>query len=103
MGGTPPRARDDRPAPVAMLTDRLLAWYDRDRRRLPWRAGPGAAAAPYHVLLSEIMLQQTTAATVSRRFPDFLARFPSLEALAAADQTDVLHAWQGLGYYRRAR
>ncbi len=86
-----------------MLIDRLLAWYDRHRRRLPWRAAPGAAAEPYHVLLSEIMLQQTTAATVSRRFPDFLARFPSLDALAAADQTDVLHAWQGLGYYRRAR
>ena len=86
-----------------MLNRRLLAWYDRHRRVLPWRAAAGATAEPYHVLLSEIMLQQTTAATVSRRFPDFLARFPSLDALAAADQTDVLHAWQGLGYYARAR
>jgi A/G-specific adenine glycosylase len=86
-----------------VLVARLLAWYDRHRRRLPWRAEPGAAADPYQVLLSEIMLQQTTAATVSRRFPEFLARFPSLEALAAADLNEVLHGWQGLGYYRRAR
>jgi A/G-specific adenine glycosylase len=85
------------------LVDRLLAWYDAHRRELPWRAAAGAAVAPYQVLLSELMLQQTTVATVSARFPAFLARFPSLEALAAADEADVLHAWQGLGYYRRAR
>ena len=103
MGGMLPRASKGRPASAAVLIDRLLAWYDRHRRRLPWRAEPGTAAEPYEVLLSEIMLQQTTAATVSRRFPEFLARFPSLDALAAADQADVLHAWQGLGYYRRAR
>ena len=87
----------------AWLVDRLLAWYDAHRRELPWRAAAGAAAAPYLVLLSEFMLQQTTVATVSARFASFLARFPSLEALAAADEADVLHAWQGLGYYRRAR
>ena len=83
--------------------ERLLAWYDRHRRELPWRAPPGRRADPYHVLLSELMLQQTTVATVSRRFPAFLARFPGLAALAAADEAEVLHAWQGLGYYRRAR
>ena len=64
---------------------------------------PGSRPDPYHVLLSEIMLQQTTVATVSRRFTGFVERFPSLAALAAADQAEVLHAWQGLGYYRRAR
>ena len=103
MGSGSRPARDGQPASAASLIRRLLAWYDRDRRRLPWRAEPGSAADPYHVLLSEFMLQQTTVATVSRRFPEFLARFPSLEALAAADQAEVLHAWQGLGYYRRAR
>jgi A/G-specific adenine glycosylase len=83
--------------------DRLLDWYDRHRRSLPWRAAPGQRPEPYHVLLSEVMLQQTTVATVAGRFEGFLARFPSLTALAAAAQADVLHAWQGLGYYRRAR
>jgi A/G-specific adenine glycosylase len=87
----------------AWLIDRLLAWYDVRRRELPWRATAGAAAAPYLVLLSEFMLQQTTVATVSARFASFLARFPSFEALAAATEADVLHAWQGLGYYGRAR
>jgi A/G-specific adenine glycosylase len=85
------------------LIDRLLAWYDRNARKLPWRAPAGAAASPYQVLLSEFMLQQTTVATVKVRYPAFLARFPSFQALAAADQGEVLHAWQGLGYYRRAR
>ena len=90
-------------ATPAWLIARLLAWYDDHRRALPWRAAPGQAAAPYQVLLSELMLQQTTVATVRPRFASFLARFPSLEALAAADQAEVLHAWQGLGYYGRAR
>jgi A/G-specific adenine glycosylase len=84
-------------------TGRLLAWYDRHRRALPWRAAPGRPPEPYHVLLSEVMLQQTTVATAAGRFEQFLARFPSLAALAAAAPADVLHAWQGLGYYRRAR
>jgi A/G-specific adenine glycosylase len=86
----------------AWLIDRLLAWYDRNARKLPWRALPGAPASPYQVLLSEFMLQQTTVATVKVRYPAFLARFPSFQALAAADESEVLHAWQGLGYYRRA-
>jgi A/G-specific adenine glycosylase len=83
--------------------DYLLTWYDAHRRRLPWRAPPGRKPEPYHVLLSEVMLQQTTAATVAGRFEGFLARFPTLAALAEAEQADVLHGWQGLGYYRRAR
>jgi A/G-specific adenine glycosylase len=92
----PGAARDDR-------TAQLLAWYDRHRRRLPWRALPGEHADPYRVWLSEIMLQQTTVATVGPYFERFLARWPALSALAAAPLDDVLHAWQGLGYYARAR
>jgi A/G-specific adenine glycosylase len=90
-------------ATAAWLIDRLLAWYDANGRKLPWRAPTGAPVSAYGVLLSEFMLQQTTVATVKARFSGFVARFPSLDALAAADETDVLHAWQGLGYYRRAR
>jgi A/G-specific adenine glycosylase len=82
---------------------KLLAWYDRHRRTLPWRAAPGAAADPYHVWLSEIMLQQTTVATVGPYFAKFLKRWPEVSALAAAELDDVLHAWAGLGYYARAR
>jgi A/G-specific adenine glycosylase len=88
--------------PVAVRR-RLLAWYDRERRELPWRAAPGEASDPYRVWLSEIMLQQTTVATVAPYFERFLARWPTVHALAAADLDDVLHAWQGLGYYARAR
>src|SRR4051794_28194313 len=97
------RARPMLPAPASALQGALLAWYDRSRRELPWRAVPGAASRPYHVLVSEIMLQQTTVATVKGRFAGFVARFPDLATLAAAPLDDVLHAWQGLGYYRRAR
>jgi A/G-specific adenine glycosylase len=85
------------------LIERLLAWYDANRRQLPWRAPADGPVSAYGVLLSEFMLQQTTVATVRARFAAFLARFPTLDALAEADATDVLHAWQGLGYYRRAR
>ena len=85
------------------LRPALLEWYDRARRDLPWRARPGEAADPWRVLVSELMLQQTTVATVRSRFAPFLARFPTLAALARAPLDDVLHAWQGLGYYRRAR
>ncbi len=81
----------------------LLDWYDRHRRRLPWRAEPGQRPDPYHVWLSEIMLQQTTVATVGPYYADFLARWPTVEALAGAELDAVLHAWQGLGYYARAR
>ncbi len=85
------------------LSKKLLRWYDRHRRQLPWRAEPGVDADSYRVLVSELMLQQTTVATVTGRFSPFIQRFPDLETLAAADEGEVLHAWQGLGYYRRAR
>ncbi len=81
----------------------LLAWYDRNRRDLPWRAGPGQAADPYRVWLSEIMLQQTTVAAVAPYYERFLQRFPDVAALAAAPEEAVMHAWAGLGYYARAR
>ena len=83
----------------------LLAWYDRHRRDLPWRVPPGSAATPqpYHVLVSEAMLQQTQVATVVPYFRRFLEQFPTVDALAAADEQTVLRAWQGLGYYSRAR
>jgi A/G-specific adenine glycosylase len=90
--------RAQRPDPMS-----LLAWYDRHRRRLPWRALPGQAADPYRVWLSEIMLQQTTVTAVAPYYAKFLARFPSVGALAAADIEDVLKLWAGLGYYARAR
>ncbi len=85
------------------LADRLLVWYDRHARALPWRAKAGERADPYRVWLSEIMLQQTTVVTVGPYFRDFLARWPTVHDLAAADLDAVLHAWQGLGYYARAR
>jgi A/G-specific adenine glycosylase len=87
----------------AGVAARLLAWYDRHRRRLPWRVLPSEPADPYRVWLSEIMLQQTTVATVGPYFAAFLERWPTIADLAAADLDEVLHAWQGLGYYARAR
>jgi A/G-specific adenine glycosylase len=82
---------------------RLLDWYDRHARNLPWRARDGVVPDPYHVWLSEIMLQQTTVASVKGYFEDFLARWPTVLDLARAELDEVLHAWQGLGYYARAR
>jgi A/G-specific adenine glycosylase len=90
-GGTQPRAVD------------VLAWYDRHRRNLPWRAKPGQTPDPYRVWLSEIMLQQTTVRAVAPYYARFLERFPGIEQLAAAELTDVLKLWAGLGYYARAR
>ena len=81
----------------------LLAWYDRHRRSMPWRAGPGESADPYRVWLSEIMLQQTTVAAVVPYFERFLARFPTVDVLARAPEAEVMEAWAGLGYYARAR
>jgi A/G-specific adenine glycosylase len=81
----------------------LLRWYDRHRRRLPWRALPGKLPDPYHVWLSEIMLQQTTVAAVGPYYERFVSRFPTVAALAAAPLDAVLQAWAGLGYYARAR
>ncbi|MBS7702294.1 A/G-specific adenine glycosylase [Chelatococcus asaccharovorans] len=81
----------------------LLAWYDRHRRDLPWRAKPGETADPYRVWLSEIMLQQTTVTAVKPYFDRFLQRFPTVGDLARAPQEAVMQAWAGLGYYSRAR
>ncbi|NMB91008.1 MAG: A/G-specific adenine glycosylase [Chloroflexi bacterium] len=81
------------------LASRLLAWYELHARRLPWRDDP----QPYRVWVSEIMLQQTRVETVIPYFERWMARFPSLAALAAADEQAVLQAWEGLGYYSRAR
>ena len=85
------------------LAARLLAWYDLHRRVLPWRALAGGQADPYHVWLSEIMLQQTTVAAVGPYFKKFLDKWPTVQSLAAADLDDVMRMWAGLGYYRRAR
>src|ERR1700736_5344302 len=81
----------------------LLLWYDRHRRVLPWRALPGEKPDPYRVWLSEIMLQQTTVVTVAPYFDRFMARWPDIRARAPASLDEVLHEWQGLGYYARAR
>ena len=85
------------------LATRLLDWYDRHRRVLPWRAPRGKRANPYRVWLSEIMLQQTTVQAVAGYYRKFLERWPDVKALAAAKEQDVLAAWAGLGYYARAR
>lgn len=81
----------------------LLAWYETHGRVLPWRAAIGDQPDPYAVWLSEVMLQQTTVATVKTYFKAFMARWPDVKALAAAPRDDVLSAWAGLGYYARAR
>jgi A/G-specific adenine glycosylase len=81
----------------------LLEWYDRHRRKLPWRPLPGERADPYSVWLSEVMLQQTGVKTVAPYFKKFLARWPDVGALGRASLDDVLRMWAGLGYYSRAR
>jgi A/G-specific adenine glycosylase len=81
----------------------LMAWYDRHRRALPWRALPGERPDPYRVWLSEIMLQQTTVTAVKPYFAAFLERFPTVPALSEAPSEAVMSAWAGLGYYSRAR
>jgi len=89
---------------TANAATRLLQHYVDNFRRLPWRSGPGEAPPdPYRVWLSEVMLQQTTVAAVAPRFERFVARWPTVEALAAAPDFDVLSEWAGLGYYARAR
>lgn len=84
----------------ASWQERLLRWYRRHDRELPWRQG---APDPYRVWVSEIMLQQTRAEAVKPYYASWMERFPSVEDLAAADEDEVLHAWQGLGYYARAK
>jgi A/G-specific adenine glycosylase len=81
----------------------ILNWYDQHRRVLPWRALPGEVADPYRVWLSEIMLQQTTVATVKNRYEAFMSQWPTVNDLAAATLDEVLSEWAGLGYYARAR
>ena len=94
------------PAPAVAAP--LLAWYDRHARKLAWRVGPndrarGVAPDPYRVWLSEVMLQQTTVASVGSYFAAFIERWPTVNDLAAATQDDVMRLWAGLGYYARAR
>ncbi|HSM92751.1 MAG TPA: A/G-specific adenine glycosylase [Anaeromyxobacteraceae bacterium] len=96
MGTIPSKAR------TAAIRRRLLRWWGAARRGLPWRFPPGEAD-PYRVWISEVMLQQTQVATVVPYYRRFLARLPTLEALAAADEGEVLELWSGLGYYARAR
>jgi A/G-specific adenine glycosylase len=91
-----------------LISDQLLHWYRAHARELPWRNPPDAplpvdASWPYRVWLSEVMLQQTTVAAVRPYFAKFVERWPDVEALAAADEDDVMAAWAGLGYYSRAR
>ena len=81
------------------IADHLLGWYDRNRRELPWRS----TREPYAIWVSEMMLQQTQVATVIDYYERWMRRFPTLEALASADEQAVLATWQGLGYYSRAR
>lgn len=92
---------DDMETPT--LSTLLLDWYDGHGRDLPWRTKGGGWADPYHVWLSEIMLQQTTVAAVIPYFEKFLKRWPNVEELANAADEDVMAAWAGLGYYSRAR
>ncbi len=84
---------------IAEFRRTVLRWYETHKRDLPWRR----TADPYRIWVSEIMLQQTRVAAVLPHYKDFLERFPTVEALASATEGDVLSAWSGLGYYRRAR
>ena len=81
------------------LTAPLLAWYDLNGRTLPWRS----VVTPYRTWVSEIMLQQTRVAAVIPYFQRFMAAYPSVEALAACDEGQLMKLWEGLGYYSRAR
>ena len=105
-------AAANKPAPAAPAPAKvrlqLLAWYDAHARRLPWRIGPaerraGAAADPYAVWLSEVMLQQTTVQHAAPYYERFLGRWPTVTALAAVEDEALMAAWAGLGYYARAR
>src|ERR1700676_4002654 len=96
------RAKKENPAGkenLARVRAALLAWYERNRRDLPWRRGRD----PYAIWVSEIMLQQTRVAVVVERYQVFMERFPTVFALAVAPEQEVLALWSGLGYYRRAR
>lgn len=103
LSGAAARRKKSEDSAAADRPALLLAWYDRHRRQLPWRAPPGRASDPYRVWLSEIMLQQTTVKAVGPYFEKFTARWPTVAALGAASLDDVLRMWAGLGYYSRAR
>ncbi|HEY2156816.1 MAG TPA: A/G-specific adenine glycosylase, partial [Isosphaeraceae bacterium] len=92
-------APDSDPAWRERIRSHLVDWYGHAHRPLPWRAD----GDPYRILVSETMLVQTTVAAVVPYFERFLARFPTVRDLAEADEADVVKAWEGLGYYRRAR
>ena len=87
----------------AAIAEQLAAWHDQQQRSLPWRSAPAGQRDPYQVWISEIMAQQTRIETVIDYFVRWMQRFPTIAALAAADQQDVLKQWEGLGYYARAR
>lgn len=89
---------------MPLVTNKILAYYDANARILPWRSRPGGPRSdPYHVWLSEVMLQQTTVAAVKAYFATFTQRWPTCADLAHAEDADVMAAWAGLGYYARAR
>ncbi|VAX03124.1 A/G-specific adenine glycosylase [hydrothermal vent metagenome] len=102
---TRPPSHIQHPQDTGELSDALLGWYDVNARQLPWRIAPGSDQAPdpYHIWLSEIMLQQTTVVTVIPYFEKFLAKWPTLGDLAHEELDQILAAWAGLGYYARAR
>ena len=105
---TPPKPVRKPVSQDAGIAGRLLAWYDAQHRDLPWRVPPrararGARPDPYRVVLSEVMLQQTTVEAVKAYFHAFVEKWPTVAALAAAPGDDVMKAWAGLGYYSRAR
>ena len=93
-----PKSTPKQTATAALFRRRLLAWFRRHGRDLPWRR----TRNPYRILVSEVMLQQTQVSRVTEYYPRFLKRFPSLPSLAAASPGTVREAWDGLGYYRRA-
>jgi A/G-specific adenine glycosylase len=103
LAGQATQKKKASPAIGTSPAEGVLAWYDRHRRILPWRAAPRETPDPYRVWLSEIMLQQTTVKAVAPYFLRFVTRWPNVESLAAAPLQDVLKAWAGLGYYARAR
>ncbi|HEY4193008.1 MAG TPA: A/G-specific adenine glycosylase [Mesorhizobium sp.] len=103
-----PQTRKAKPSNEGPVAARLLDWYDAHHRELPWRVPPrdlahGIRPDPYRIWLSEVMLQQTGVETVKAYFSAFVAKWPTVEALAAATSEDVMKAWAGLGYYSRAR
>ena len=102
----PPKAKPAKSWPdVPSLRAALLDWYDAHARTLPWRAPPGSdtRTEPYRVWLSEVMLQQTTVPHAAPYFERFTARWPTVSDLAAVEDSDLMAAWAGLGYYARAR